>query len=230
MLPSPTLCTSLNAMVRSIRLSRRDIFGGNSINRPQQPTGSVADKDSDIPEIGYIGLRYQAGGVVAVGYNPGNGYSENRNPGDQKLMPALECFRERCDETTYLNAIEVAQVVSQERAWRRHVRPWLEAIRRDADQIACLNVNPFRTKSPGNFPQAVWDKCWQLHLAPLLNMLEPKIAVGLGIGVGRYLSDPGRISTGTTVITWNCARAETAEVKRDRETAKDQLRRAFRVI
>src|SRR5258708_22422145 len=103
----------LPAMARSIRLSRRDIFGDDSIDRPQQPAGSVADKDSDTPQIGYIGPRYQAGGVVAVGDNPGDGRSASRNPGDQMLMPALECFRERCDETTYLRQIEVAQVVSQ---------------------------------------------------------------------------------------------------------------------
>ena len=112
--------------------------------------------------------------------------------------------------------------------WRQHVHPWLEAVRLDADQIACLNVNPFRTKSQSKFVPAVWDICWQLHLAPLLKMLEPKIVVGLGKGVGRYLSS--RISTGTTVITWNRSRAPTAKVVRDRETAIDELRRAFGVI
>jgi hypothetical protein len=186
----------------------------------------VADKDSDTPQIGYIGPRYQAGGVVAVGYNPGDGRSASRNPGDQMLMPALECFRERCDETTYLCAIEVAQVVSQGWSiWRKHVHPWLEAVRLDADQIAYLNVNPFRTKSQSNFVPQVWDICWQLHLAPLLKMLEPKIVVGLGNSVGGYLSH--RISTGTIVITWNRSRAPTAKVVRDRETAIDDLRRAF---
>ena len=77
----------------------------------------------------------------------------------------------------------------------------------DADQIAYLNVNPFRTKSQSNFVQEVWDICWQLHLAPLLKMLAPKIVVGLGNSVGEYLSR--RISTGTTVITWNRSRAPT---------------------
>jgi hypothetical protein len=186
----------------------------------------VADNDSDTPQIGYIGPRYQAGGVVAVGYNPGNGSLAIRNQGDQMLMPALECFRERCDEITYLRAIEVAQVVSQGWSiWRKHVHPWLEAVRLDADQIAYLNVNPFRTKSQSKFVSEVWDICWQLHLAPLLKVLEPKIVVGLGNDVGRYLS--GRISTGTTIITWNRSQAPTATAVRDREAAIDELRRAF---
>jgi hypothetical protein len=153
--------TCLPAMARSICLSRRDIFGDDSIDRPDQSAGSAADKDSDTPQIGYIGPRYQAEGVVAV-----DGRSTSRNPGNQMLMPALECFRERCDETTYLCAIEVAQVVSQGWSiWRKHVHPWLEAVRLDADQIAYLNVNPFRTKSQSKFVPEVWGVCWQLHLA-----------------------------------------------------------------
>ena len=172
------------ATLNAVRLSRSDIFG---LSDTQLPISEP--KDSEFPQIGFVGRGYHRGGTVLLGINPGGGGDAyTRTSEDARLLHMIQDVRSGEATPDKLRTI-FDQCAANMRTWNlwRIVAPTLDACGIAQSDIAYLNWCPFRTRADSMPHAHAMRRARDAYLAPLIRELAPVRIIALGKKVGNWL-------------------------------------------
>lgn len=174
-----------------VQISREEIFGSDNarcmpLNLPD---------DAETMFAGYVGPAYKpASGVLLLAINPGGGGDTytSRPPEDESFYPLLMEFK-RSLAPAALHGFErinqaFASIVRQWNMWRI-LEPTLEAAGCSIDEVAYMNVVPYRTRQNKMPPVSARRKAWDLVIGPTLVALKPRAIVALGKKAGSVVED-----------------------------------------
>lgn len=182
-------------------VSRSEIFG--VADSRCMPINLHADATTMF--AGYVGPRFTSGrGLLFLAINPGGGgdaYTTRTHEDAHEhavFYPLLEGLR-----TAALGAILTAfeQVndafPSIVKAWNiwKILGPTLTASCRSLDQVAYMNIVPYRTRGDGMPPANARRCAWTMLIQPTLEILQPRAIVTLGKKAGSVVDkfDQGQL-------------------------------------
>jgi len=178
-----SLASHFNLMAR---VSRREIFGDadtkyRPINLPE---------DNSTMFAGYVGRDYSPGdGLVLLAINPGGGGDAytRRIPEDEVFYPLLIAFKQ-AKGSSILPAFEAINdafvpIVKGWNLWRI-LEPTLRAAEARIEQVAYMNVVPYRTREDKMPPVAARRTAWGEIIQPTLDLLAPRATITLGKKAG----------------------------------------------
>lgn len=149
-------------------------------------------EDAHTMFAGFVGTGYAPGGTVLVAINPGGGGDAytHRRPADEQLYPVLAAFRDAVGAAVPEKFEEINRVFPPLFAtWpiRRIVGPCLEAAGARLDDIAYLNVVPYRTREDRAPKVSALRAAWREVTGPTLEVLRPTRVIALGKKAGDAL-------------------------------------------
>jgi hypothetical protein len=174
-------------------VSRDIIFGSDEAST--RPINLLEDAATMF--AGYVGTRYEPSkGVLLLAINPGGGGDAyaTRIAADEVFYPLLVAFKSSNSDVqgTFerVNASFV-QIVKTWNLWRI-LGPTLDAIGLQLDQVAYMNVVPYRTRQD-KLPSALARRvAWDRIVAPTIELLDPKALVSLGKKAGSVVDSLSR--------------------------------------
>lgn len=141
-------------------------------------------EDANTAAPGWVGHDYQPGSIVLLGINPGGGGDAYRgNPTDSALYGRLRSFRDappQNREAAFAALNETWMSIQQTHSLWRVISAALEATGLRSNQVAFLNMLPFRTREDKAAPSPVMANAWRLAAQPQIRVLAPKAIVTLG--------------------------------------------------
>jgi hypothetical protein len=167
-------------------ISRQDIFGdADTLLRPIN-----LPKDSSTMFAGYVGNKYvPRQGLLLLAINPGGGGDkyDRRIPEDDVFYPLLHEFKSANQENVVatFEAINRAfvPIVTSWNLWRI-LGSTLEAAGASIEEIAYMNVVPYRTRNDKMPPIEARRTSWARIVRPTLGLLEPRAIITLGKKAG----------------------------------------------
>ena len=172
-----------------VHVSRRDIFGVADSN--YTPKHLLADAATMF--AGYVGTNYEPGvGIVLLAVNPGGGGDayRTRTPEDEVFAPLLAEFK-AADHPGVMESFEriMATFPRMVEGWnlQRILRPTLEAAGVTIEEVAFMNVVPYRTRNDRLPPVAAARTAWQRIVDPCLRILAPRAVVAMGKKAGNLV-------------------------------------------
>jgi hypothetical protein len=166
---------------RILRADPEVIFGAEAsrlINR------NWADR---LPQPGYMGLRYQPGGLVFVSMNPGAGPQGGLSADDQRQYGALQRLRDADEQAAGAVFDELMQVLAGIMpGWKIHqnfVAPVLRAVGLDFSEVAYVNLLKWRTTASSGLAR-LYALSWDHHTREQLELLAPSRVVAVGSDAG----------------------------------------------
>ncbi len=186
MQPRETLASHFHDLVQ---ISRNDIFGTSDVKC--SPINLPIDTGTMF--AGYVGERYEPGrGLLLLAINPGGGGDKytKRTPEDEVFFPLLIDFKstkgagvqkafERVNES-------FVPIVKRWNLWGI-LEPTLEAAGKTIEDVAYMNVVPYRTRGDRMPPTAARKAAWNLIVEPTLAILKPWAVVTLGKKAGEVV-------------------------------------------
>jgi len=160
-------------------LNRADLFEDSRLDPVQ------ALQDAATAASGWVGSAWQPGSTVLVGINPGGGGDTyRRNSNDDELYGLLRGFRDATGERQRAEAFATLSnawinIQRGHNIWRL-IEPLLEALGKRTDEVAFLNILPFRTRQDAPAPIAVLKKAWEKATFPQIEALAPRRIIALG--------------------------------------------------
>lgn len=160
------------------KLGRREIFADTDI----KPITAI--QDAETPAPGWVGPDW-AGGTLLVAINPGGGGDKyRRNSDDDRLYSTFRTFRDADGADAQADAFRSLSQTWME-AQRGHniwriIRPIAEATGESIDQLAFINVLPFRTRENKLPSRKVMQETWRLAAKPQILALDPARIIALG--------------------------------------------------
>lgn len=152
-------------------------------------------EDAETMFAGYVGLNFTPGdGLVFLAINPGGGGDAyiTRTPEDELLYPLLGEFKRSTGDEVRERFEDVnaafTRVLPHWNLWRIFA-PTLAAAGRELDEIAYLNVVPYRTRQDRMPPVAARRAGWRQIVHPTLDLLNPRAVVTLGKKAGSVVDD-----------------------------------------
>lgn len=168
------------------RISREELFGASAatckpLNLPDDASTMFA---------GYVGSSYVPGsGLLLLAINPGGGgdaYTK-RIPEDEVFYPLLAKFK----HSDPANASAVFERINESfvgivKGWNlwRILGPTLAAAGKNLDEVAYMNVVPYRTRQDKMPPVSTRQIAWSRIIVPTLALLQPRAVVTLGKKAG----------------------------------------------
>jgi hypothetical protein len=165
-----------------VKIPRERIFGSadegcRPINLPD---------DAKTMFAGYVGEQFTPGhGLLLLAINPGGGGDKyvRRTPEDEIFYPLLAAFKAAAP-SQILESFEringaFPPIVRGWNLWRI-LGPTLNAAGRSLDEVAYMNVVPYRTRGDKLPPTAARRAAWDLIVKPTLGVLKPRAIVTLG--------------------------------------------------
>jgi hypothetical protein len=171
---------------RIANISRAEIFGASDAEL--RPTNLPDDANTMF--AGYVGINYRKGrGLLLLAINPGGGgdaYTQ-RTPEDGAFYPLLVQLKtsspeKSCEAFDRINNAFVG-IVQRWNLWRV-LQPTLEAAGRSIDEVAYMNVVPYRTRGDKMPPIAARRWAWAQIVGPTIQLLEPRAIIALGKKAG----------------------------------------------
>ena len=148
--------------------------------------------DARVMTTGYVGENYEPGkGILLLGINPGGGGTKfaaaGRSAEDELFYPHLYEFK----ATGSLGSFErinnaYARVLPYWNLWRI-LGPTIEAAGTKLDEIAYMNVMPYRTRDNKTPPVVTQHESWTRIVEPTLELLQPTAIVTLGKKAGSVI-------------------------------------------
>ena len=172
-----------------VRISRKDIFG--VVDEKCAPEHLLADAATMF--AGYVGPNYEPGvGIILLAVNPGGGGDvyATRTAADELLYPLLRKFK-AADGLEVLESFErinaaFARIVKDWNLWRI-LRPTLEAADVAIEEVAFMNIVPYRTRNDRMPPVAAARTAWTRIIEPSLYVLAPRAVVAMGKKAGHLV-------------------------------------------
>jgi hypothetical protein len=205
-------------------ITREEVFGSaeasvRPINLPD---------DTDTMFAGYVGTRYETGkGILLLDINPGGGGDAYtvRPPCDEVFYPLLLALKSAsADVSTAFERVNesFAEIVQTWNLWRI-LGPTLDAASLELDEVAYMNVVPYRTRQDKMPPASARRVAWNRIVAPTIELLKPRALISLGKKAGSVVEslcrdDRKRYCVPRTIgDTYVSGEAETvlAEIRRD---------------
>ena len=146
-----------------VRISREEVFGSDDGKHAPRHL----QDDAATMFAGYVGVDWKpAVGLLLLAINPGGGGDayESRTSEDQKFIPLLTRFK----ETEPSEVLESFELVN--RAFMRIVKGWgiwkildptLNAAGVALEDVAYLNIVPYRTRNNQMPPAAARERAWK---------------------------------------------------------------------
>jgi hypothetical protein len=135
---------------------------------------------------GYVGKMFRPqSGLLLLAINPGGGGDAyvRRTPEDEVFYPLLAAFKAATPSAIMESFERVnAAFVPIVKGWNlwRILGPTLDAAGRTLDEVAYMNVVPYRTRGDKLPPVAARRAAWGLVVEPTLAVLKPRAIVTLG--------------------------------------------------
>lgn len=169
-----------------VQVSRKDIFGDSDLKY----TPINLPEDSATMFAGYIGANYQQGsGLLLLAINPGGGgdaYTK-RIPEDEIFYPLLKEFKQAGDAEVFPAFENInnsfASIVQRWNLWRI-LKPTLDAANKSINEVAYMNIVPYRTRGDILPPVAARKEAWRCIIEPTIQLLNPNAVVTLGKKAG----------------------------------------------
>ena len=170
----------------SVQIEREVIFGPHDAKcRPLH----LAD-DANTMFAGFVGRRYRSdAGILLLAINPGGGGDayRSRTGEDEHFYPLLRAFKRATPEHA-LEAFErvneaFAEIVRHWNVWRIIERT-LEAAGKALDEVAYMNLVPYRTRADKMPPVAARRTAVKRIVEPTIDLLIPRAIVALGKKAG----------------------------------------------
>jgi hypothetical protein len=168
------------------QISRHDIFGDTDLVR--RPINLPEDNSTMF--AGYVGHDYKPGlGLLFLAINPGGGGDAytRRIPEDDIFYPLLQNFK----AASARSAVEAFESINSAfvpivKGWNlwRILGPTLDAAGACIDEVAYMNVVPYRTRGDKMPPVAIRRTAWSQIVEPTLALLEPRAIITLGKKAG----------------------------------------------
>ena len=171
----------------SVQIEREVIFGPHDAKyRPLH----FAD-DAKTMFAGFVGRRYRSGAsILLLAINPGGGGDAYRSPTgkDEHFYPLLRAFKRATPEHA-LEAFErvnetFAEIVRRWNVWKI-IEPTLEAAGKALDEVAYMNLVPYRTRADKTPPVAARRTAVKRIVEPTIDLLVPQAIVALGKKAGK---------------------------------------------
>lgn len=163
---------------RTSLLEREAIFDTAKL----MPITQTDDASTAAP--GWVGPSWKAGGTVLMAINPGGGGDNYRlNSADEQLYGLIRRFKfaSPVERKEALLALSDAWVkIQMTHNIYRIIRPILEALSADNDDVAFLNVLPFRTRNDAPAGSANLRRAWDVATRHQVEALKPKRIIALG--------------------------------------------------
>lgn len=171
-------------IINALKIDRSEVFLSSDSQFPVSE-----QQDAMLPQIGFIGEDYQAGGDILLGIKPGGGGDSYRRTGeDALLLPMIVALR---TEEASPEAVRTVfdQYAANMRTWNlwRIVEPVLDACGRSQSEVAYLNWCPFRTRNDAMPHAQAMRRCFEIYLVPLITKLAPGRVIALGKKVGNWV-------------------------------------------
>jgi hypothetical protein len=137
-----------------------------------------------LPQPGFVGRRYQPGGILLIAQNPGNDpFGKGEGTLDLTQYTPLRRLRDAKNrrETIHASQHLMATLESIMKKWniiRVVARPLLHALDLDLDDVAYLNLVKFRTRN-SNIGSNLYDKSWP-STSQQITLLDPFDIIALG--------------------------------------------------
>lgn len=168
----------VTAFHKTAAMRRGSIFNSDEL----MPISAQQDANTAAP--GWVGPAW-ASGTLLVGINPGGGgdaYQRNRT--DDLLYSVLREFRDAKNLTAQMQAFDRLSLVWSDiqrghNIWRI-IKPILDATGESVQNIAFMNILPFRTRGDAAAPAAVLRTAWSKAAEPQIRALSPKRIISLG--------------------------------------------------
>ena len=170
----------------NVGISRKEIFG--SADEKCMPK-HLRD-DAATMFAGYVGTDYRPGsGLLLLAINPGGGgYAyESRTAEDHKFLPLLMEFKQ-AEPSELMESFERVNV-----AFMRIVRGWniwtildptLKAAGVAIEDVAYMNIVPYRTRGNVMPPAATRKRAWARIVQPSVDLLAPRAIIAMGKKAG----------------------------------------------
>jgi uracil-DNA glycosylase len=164
-------------MQNALQVTRNALFDGDDLLPMSLP------ELSRVSYVGWIGPRFA--GTIIVGKNPGGGGDAQSKVKlhDREVANALERLRtaapgDRAERLTQVYGAFAAQ--SPTIGMGTLMGRVLEALGDERDQVAFVNMCPYRTRNDADPKPATIERCARLVLAPLVASLRPDTVILLG--------------------------------------------------
>lgn len=172
------------------KISRREIFGTDDSDTFPE----VCQTDARIMTPGYIGRRYKVGGTALVGINPAGGTSAyERHPKDAELYSVSKALRDAANPKELVETFETLTTVYidaiQDWPMWRIINPCLDAIQCNLDDIAFLNIVPYRTKDNKAPGKSAVSRSHTMVFQPQVSAIRPSQILALGKKAGEILRE-----------------------------------------
>ena len=172
----------LNQIVDAYRqtalLERGEIFPDSKLTPVTQPN------DAATAAPGWVGKNWKPGGTLLMAINPGGGGDAYRlNGTDERLYSLIRAFKEAPaeDRGGALMALSDAWIgIQTTHNIYRLIHAIMNALNSAADDMAFLNVLPFRTRNDAAAGSAVLRRAWATATSHQVTALQPKRIIALG--------------------------------------------------
>ena len=172
-----------------VRISRKEFFG--AADEDCAPMHLLADAATMF--VGYVGPQYRLGvSPILLAVNPGGGGDAymTRTAADELFYPLLEKFRaaERGEVVKSFERINAAfaAIVKGWNLWRI-LQPTLEAAHVSIQDVAFMNIVPYRTRNDRMPRVAAARTAWTRIIGPSLDVLAPSAVVAMGKKAGNLV-------------------------------------------
>ena len=168
----------VDAFHNTAALSRADLFPDGKL-RP-----ITAISDAEIAAPGWVGSDWKSG-TLLVAINPGGGGDKyRRNPTDDELYATFRAFRAAQDFNERAKSLDklsrtYMRVQQGHNIWRI-VRPISEATGECIDELAFINILPFRTREDCLPSRPVMQNSWSKSAERQIRALKPTRIIALG--------------------------------------------------
>lgn len=151
-------------------------------------------EDALVPAVGWVGRRYRPGGVAFIAINPGGGGDAYRMPreDDVELYRLMRAFRDAPPDQVSGRFDELCdgwmQIQAKNHGIHKPVSLVLEALGRDLQEAAFLDLVPVRTREDRMPTKAMVQASWERFTRPLIERLRPGLVIFLGMKASRAFS------------------------------------------
>lgn len=159
-------------------LERSAIFSDTRLMPVTRP------EDAAIAAPGWVGKQWHSGGTLLMAINPGGGGDAYRlNPMDERLYGLFRTFKsapaDQREEA--LAALSTAWIeIQKTHNIYRLIRPIMEALDAGNEDLAFLNVLPFRTRQDKPAGSAILRQAWNVATSHQVAALRPSRIIALG--------------------------------------------------
>jgi hypothetical protein len=141
-----------------------------------------------LAQPGYVGPRYQPGGLAFVSMNPGGGRGVGLGPEDLLQYEALKQLRD-CEDAEVEEKFDAVADILQEvmPTWtiiQRFVEPILRQTTIPFSSIAYFNLLKWRT-STSNGLNDLYDISWRHHTCEQVQLPKPSIVIAVEVDAGK---------------------------------------------